>query len=493
MVPWRRPAALCVVIALIAAACSAAEVQNAPLAAGQANPERRSLAPDDPDRPAILLTFSGGGSRAAALAADVLADLAATTYTVGSRTYPLTGDVRLISSVSGGSVTAAWFGLRRDAAHPDGDLAGLRDRFLRRDNMAQLGWDALNPITWFRLAFTSYTRIDALEAMFDQTLFDNATMSALNQPGKPIVMLNTTDMAGGQGFALAPWRMDDVCSQFDSVKVSTGVAASAAVPIVLSPVAFRDYSPTAPDRCPGQVRSDVWARHDLENPNARYLALGEYRNAQYTYDLRRGENRFRDIQYLYFLDGGLADNLGINALRTTLLQPYNGLGFLYALNTGKFKKLVVIVVNARADPPNAIYQQTSVPGLVSAINAVTSVPIDANTTNSQASMTELLTEIAQFADVPGSKATDLRLYGVTVDFDQLPADTPEHRKLRDEVKSVPTTWTLTDRQLAQIQEAAHLLLRSDPCYAALVHDLPIQAVPGPIGSSTQCATRLLTK
>ena len=68
------------------------------------------------------------------------------------------------------------------------------------------------------------------------------------------------------------------------------------------------------------------------------------------------------IDYLYFLDGGLADNLAIHGLLETISSPYaapiiagqdSGLNdsntILDAVNTGKIKKLAVIVINARAD------------------------------------------------------------------------------------------------------------------------------------------------
>jgi NTE family protein len=476
--------------AMSLAACEGSRIENVPLQPSQANDERRLVVPDDPDRPVILMTFSGGGSRAAALAAAVLKDMADTTYTTASGSHPLTSDVKLISSVSGGSVTAAWFGLHRDGQHPDGDMTALRTRFLSKDNTAKLEWQGADPITWFRLAFTNFTRIEALENLFDRTLFDDATMASLNQPGKPIVLLNTTEIGGGQSFALSPRRMDDICSSFDDVKVSTGVAASAAFPILLSPASFRDYSPDYPNVCAGRVRSGEWFQTDLSNPYTVHLNLEEYLDARYTNDLRHGENPFRSIRYLYFLDGGLADNLGIKTLRSTILEPFDGIGLLPAINNGKIRKLVIVVVNARSDPPNGLYQQSTTPGLISAINAVTSVPVDSNTANSQTSLTQLLVEIADSAAVDKAKYRGMQVYGVTVDFDQIPSDTPEHRKLRDTVKDIPTSWTLSEPQLQDIDTAAHFLLRSDPCYAAFVGGMNIQTKPGPVAAATGCVTKV---
>ena len=365
------------------------------------------------------MAFSGGGTRAAALSQAVLRDLKATSYvTPDGASHVLTDDVRLISSVSGGSVTAAWFGLRG----ADG-LDELRSQFLAVDNMRKLERDAVNPVTWFRLAFGSYTTIRAQEALFDSALFRGATMSALNQPDRPFILPNTTDMAGGQTFVFSPQRFDDICSNFDALKISTAVAASAAVPIVLSPVDFRNHA----DGCEGKVRPDIWAKVALSNPYSQYLNLPNYRDARYTNDLRRGPYPFRTIDYLHFLDGGLADNLGVKTLRSAMISPNDQAGGLKAINRGQIRKLVVILVNARSDPPSGLYQEADTPGLVAAVNTIASAPINANTANSQLALEGLITELAQAAE--GARAmhagfAGMKIYGITVDYDQIPADTP---------------------------------------------------------------------
>jgi hypothetical protein len=66
--------------------------------------------------------------------------------------------------------------------------------------------------------------------------------------------------------------------------------------------------------------------------------------------LRHGANSFRTIDYIYLLDGGLADNLAIHGLLETISSPY-ALGslmigicparegtILAAINGGKIKR-----------------------------------------------------------------------------------------------------------------------------------------------------------
>ena len=460
---------------LLSSGCAETHFENTPLQAGDSNPDRRSILPASPERPVILMTFSGGGSRAAALAEAVLREMAATTYLAAGGRHVLTEDVKLVSSVSGGSVTAGWFGLNRGPGHWDGDLDGLRRDFLAQDNMKALELDVVSPVTWFGMVAGKVTAIEALEGLFNERLFHGQPLAALNQPGKPYILFNATDMAGGQTFAMVPRRFDDVCSKYDALPIATAAAASAAFPILLTPVSFQNYS----QGCQGRLRSAAWISGGLSDPNTPYLNLPEYRDARYTNDLRHGPGAFRDIEYLYFLDGGLADNLGTQSLRAALIAPYDDAGVLRAVNEGRIRRLVVIVVNARADRPNKLYQQAHQPDLIGQIEAVTSVPIDANTANSQTALAALLGELAQAATPASAKFGGMSVYGITVDYDQIPIDTPAHRALRDAAKTVPTRWSLTPAQLQVTEAAGRFLLRRHPCWRALLSDLHTVAPPMP--------------
>ena len=67
----------------------------------------------------IILSFSGGGTRAAALAYGVLQELRDTSFTAQGKSMRLLDDVDIISSVSGGSFTAAYYGLYGDKLFND--------------------------------------------------------------------------------------------------------------------------------------------------------------------------------------------------------------------------------------------------------------------------------------------------------------------------------------------------------------------------------------
>ncbi len=74
---------------------------------------------------ALALAFSGGGTRAAALSYGVLQELRDTRVRLDSRDMRLLDAVSLISSVSGGSFTSAYYGLYGDRVFVD-----FEERFL---------------------------------------------------------------------------------------------------------------------------------------------------------------------------------------------------------------------------------------------------------------------------------------------------------------------------------------------------------------------------
>jgi NTE family protein len=447
----------------------------------QINEERRAVDVSRSDRPLILVAISGGGSRAAALGWVVLRELSRFHYSADGQTRRLTDDVGVVSSVSGGSVIAAHFAL-----HGAEGLDVFAADFLEPDNMRTLELEAADPITWLRLAMTGRARVDVVEQLFDRQLFRNKTFAELNQRGKPFLILNATDMASGEIFAFTPKRFDDICSDLDKQSISAAVGASSAVPIVVSPVALRNYSV---EHCRGRAMPE-WIKTRLEGRFAPYVNLDEFKLARYADDLRLGNDSGRRIDYLYLLDGGLADNLGIHGLLRTISSPYaapitaassSGLTqnntILEAINAGLIRKLAVIVINARANPPNDIYQTPSRPGIAGMIGSVTSIPIDSASSSVSAQM-ELLLGQLQAAAIggPGKPGfTGANIYAVQIDFDQLRAADPKQRELRSKANEIPTLWTITKENRTVIEQVGTILLHQHPCFQRLLLDMRIGA------------------
>ena len=314
----------------------------------------------------------------------------------------------------------------------------------------------------------------------------NKTFAELNRRGKPFLILNATDMASGEIFAFTPKRFDDICSDLDKQAISAAVGASSAVPIVVSPVALQNYSV---EHCQGRPIPQ-WIKTRLEGRFAPYVNLREYKLARYANDLRRGNDSVRRIDYLYLLDGGLADNLGIHGLLQTISSPYaapitvdpsSGLNesntILEAINAGLIKKLAVILINARAEPRNDIDQIPSRPGVVAMVESVTSIPINSASASVSSQMELLLGQLdAAATGGPGNpRFTGLNVYAVQIDFDQLRASDPKQRELRSKANEIPTLWTITKDHREVIEQVGTLLLHQHPCFQRLLLDMSINA------------------
>jgi len=465
-------------VAAVGGCQSVPDFPNLPLAAGQANQPPPDIVGTDPDAPVILMAFSGGGSRAAAVGLGALHGLAAASYPAGSREAPLIDQVKVVSSVSGGSVVAAWFGFAGPRR-----LDELNSRFLSRNNMAELEWQAADPVTWGRLLFSSYTRVDALRDLLDHQLFQGARFADLQRPGAPLVVMNATDMASGEVFSFTPQRFDDLCSDLRQLPVSVAVAASAAFPVALSPMSLRDFNY---EQCPGSPPNAGWIKATLTLPLPRYLNLEEYKRARYANALRDPKTAYRNEHYLHLLDGGLADNQGVHALTEALVSPHSQTGILPAINSGRVRRVVVITVNARSDTDNRIGADPAVPGLLKVVNTVIGTPIDATTAYANAGLQDLLdalksagTASAGGAGQPGFAG--LRVYGIAIDFDQF---LPEQHQLQTAVKNIGTSWSLSATELQHAIDAGTILLRQHPCFQRLLLDLK-----SPVGFPDPALTR----
>jgi len=458
-------AAAVAIASLVASSCSVAPLQI-PLKANQQNEDRR-VVEFDPHRPMIVLSFSGGGSRATALAAAVSARLDQITYQTEAGPRRLSQDVAVISSVSGGSVFAAWVGLYG----LDHDKVTAFERKIGTfDGIGYLEGRALNPLTWVDLALARRTRIDILQDMLGEFLDTTATLAAINQKGKPLIVLNAADMTSGEVFSFLPTVLDDMCLSFDDIPVTVAVSASAAVPVAFSPVLIKN---AAWFDCVG-ARSPAgdW-RTSLTWDGGAYANIEAFRWARYRASLRADKLAYREPRYVRLLDGGLADNLGLTAARHVLVDPESKAYALPALGDGRLRQLVVISVNARSDSRNTLDQSDGRTSIVEMVDAVASVPIDATTANVAAAFRGFVANLVNDRNTmhQAGQPAPFKIYPVEIDFDELPATTPQEASERDKVKSIGTSWTISQDDVSLLDAVAGKLLWRHPCFAALMDDL----------------------
>jgi NTE family protein len=454
-----------------------------PLAAGQASPPQPAL-DANPDHPLVVLAISGGGSRAAALGAAIVKRLDNLRYAAGGGMRPLAADITIVSSVSGGSVYAADLALNGPAHAND-----FMDRIQNYDGIRWLERRGLDPYTWVSLQLENKTRIDLLQEMIGDLLQTTATMNSFDQPGKPLVLLNATDMVAGQVFTFDRATLDDVCMDYDRVPVSLAVTASAAFPIAFTPVLLRNDSYLS-SGCPGKRNAHLPYRLPLQVPGGAYANLETYRIARYRQSLRdetvheQGADGdippYRTPVYLRLVDGGVADNSGLTALRRALLTVSGPADIGKLAAQGKLRHLVVIAVNARSDPPNKLDKSTEYTNIPTMAEAISGTLVDSASSNSALAFQnfiKVLTDDRDHLVAQGQTQANFAVYPISIDFDQLPNATAAQRQEQQQVKSIATSWTLQPGDVALLDRVAGELLWRHPCFRVLVADVGLQGTP----------------
>ncbi len=164
----------------------------------------------------VAIAASGGGSRAAYLTAAVLREIrrAGPALLLGSSTKKprsLLDQVAVISSVSGGSLAAAYFtinsGKLKAADTSTGDWSTyLDDMAIEYRKRQWYGLAGLNPLSWARSLVTDYNRGVLARNDYDATLFSGATLAQL--PASPALYINAFDVANHVRFVLSRSYID---------------------------------------------------------------------------------------------------------------------------------------------------------------------------------------------------------------------------------------------------------------------------------------------
>jgi NTE family protein len=468
----RRSLALCA--ALLAAGC-ASYPYNPPIDRPQNLSDGYRWAtttiPNDDNRLFVVVTISGGGTRAAGLGYEVLQQLNSTKLNDGST---LLQHVKVISSVSGGTFAAMDYGLRGQAM-----LDNFEHDFLTQPVQNELIHAAI--VNIFRLLSPNYSRIDIATEVYQRVLFGKATFETLRDVQKrehrPFIIANSSELEMGARFEWTQDQFDPICSDMTHLPLARAAAASSDFPIALPPMVLKNYahdvackSPYTPPSWTKNARSDIYL--DPSRPR-QVTEIEGYLDT--------------DRHFLHLLDGGITDNLGLRApfhaitSLDTFVSPQPGAqgerqrtGFtlIPLINDDKIERLLVIVVNAGASGPVSIDKTSKSPGLKTIIGGIAGAPMDNYSFDSVQDLTDLF---ASLGKQPGTK-----FYPVVVSFPLIP-DQPETSKaLRNTVNSIGTSFNaLTPQQLRALKDAADLLIHQDPCFAQFVNDANGVASPSP--------------
>lgn len=387
----------------------------------------------------FMLAFSGGGTRASAYSYGVLEELEATPVASGERT--LLDEVDHLTSVSGGSFTAAYFALRGKQIFED-----FEERFLTRNVQWALLAQMLWPWNWPALFSPYFERTDLVARYYDRILFDDATFADLAEGGGPFVQINATDLATGAPFSFIQEQFDYLCSDILPYKVSRAVAASSAVPGPMSPLTLRNFAGECPF-VPPQWIDDEIAQGD---------AFGRsYMNASNLASYLEGRRRF-----IRLVDGGISDNLGVRGpFEAALMGPPPDVAQRPA-DFGELRWVVLVVVNA-ATTPEAVWEEApSELPLVNLIDIATTVQMNRYNVET---LELLRAAYRKWNEVASQWDQPIGFHLVELDFARV-KDPNERRALN----VMPTTLGLSEERVAQLRAAARRSLAESPAWRAFV-------------------------
>jgi NTE family protein len=408
----------------------------------------------------IALSFSGGGTRAAAFSFGVLQEMEATPVR-GRAGSTLLDRVDFVSGVSGGSVTAAYYGLKKRAA-----LADFRERFLLRDAEAALR-TRVTVANVSRALAGGINDASGFPRWLDENLFDGATFAVFREDRRPRIWINAADIYNRTPFVFGQTAFSAMCSDLSSYPIADAVAASAAVPVVFAPVVIQTY----PGACNRPLPE--WITRARRDPRAVPM-LKSFANAIAHY-------HDGSMPYIKLLDGGLVDNYGLSGFTIGRLSSTTPYGPLTPRQAVKLRRVLTVVADAGRGPSGDWTQTVEGPSgpdlVVAAADTAIDASVRASYTAFDRTMSEWQTALVrwrcglsaaerQHLGAPANwNCRDLKFFVTRVGFDQLGA---ERAASLDAVK---TTFRLPPETVDTVIAAGRDALRANPTFAAFLKSL----------------------
>jgi NTE family protein len=398
----------------------------------------------------LMLAFSGGGTRAAALSYGVLEELARTPVGLEGAQHRMLDEVDIISSVSGGSFTAAYYALWGDRIFSD-----FESKFLKKDVQNDLLLRVLAPWNQARLASPKFGRSDLAAEYYDDLLFKGATFADLmTRSNRPFLSINATDVASGARFEFTQDEFDLIGSDLSRFPISRAVAASSAFPVVLTPVVLKNYSAEQPQPDP------EWIKSILENPTAstrlKYMAAHarSYGNEQ--------------RHFIHLLDGGLSDNLGLRgALDRAIAREQSAQ--VPSVPWKLPRRVALVVVDAHMDSDYGWDSKEHSLSRAKLLGSLGHVAVSHYSFETLELFREVMARLAREHTGSGdSPPVEITTYVIELHFNQL-ANESDRRFFN----SVPTSLALPSKTVDRLRQLAARELADNAEFRRLVRDLGV--------------------
>jgi NTE family protein len=321
-----------------------------------------SLAESAPKGDVVLLAISGGGIRAAAFAYGAMEEM---------RKQNMMSRVAYISTVSGGSFTGAWWAL----------YGAELDNWHRLPNLLAQGFQKrLAPGLLEHAADRTY----AAALLYDKEFFNGKRFADIPDIA-PHLIINATEMALGRRFPFTQEQLGCIGSDLGDLPLGYAVAASAAFPVAFSPARFHNYGAHHED-CFSEYE---WERLGTEQTQESHLpkpASAPTDPVDYR-ELVERQIYMDHVNYsdLYLSDGGISDNLGLQAFigLTPKLER--------AFQAGAVTSVAFVFIDAVAAPP--VSYRESTPSIVDVGSRMSDLFLQTASRSTQDEMNGLVRQI----------------------------------------------------------------------------------------------------
>lgn len=401
----------------------------------------------------IMAAFSGGGTRASTLAFGALRELARTPITWEGHKKRLLDELNVIYALSGGTFTGAYYALYGDRIFHDFEY-----RFLRKDWESELTSRILwSPRNWLRLWSPYFGRAYIMAELLDEALYEGKTYGdLLAQRQRPMLIIHASDMATLSRFEFTQPQFDLICSDLGQLPIAYASAASAALPLLLSPITLTNYAGQCGYEAPSWLKEAGKSTKPIRRVRAKEMLS--------YLDSDKRPN-------VHLLDGGLSDNMALRGMLEGAGVAGGLENILKTAGVKGVKKFVIISVNAETSPDTKGYRSNKIPVLSTAFGSLVDIPI-----NRYSADTLLLVRLAvenwkaELRARPAKKDSvftpDADIYFIDVSLGAMD-DLDEQEYLM----KVPTSLNLTDAHIDRLLVAASRLIMRDPEFKRLMKDL----------------------
>ena len=417
--------------------------------------------PEEGNSDSLLMTatFSGGGTRASALAFGALRELARQQITWEGKQKRLLDELDLIYALSGGTFTGAYYSLFGDRIFHD-----FESRFLRKDWETELSSRILrSPSNWFRLWSPYFGRIHIMSEVLDEALFEGKTYGDLvKERRRPGILIHASDMATLSRFEFIQPQFDLICSDLSQLPISRASAASAALPLVLSPITLKNYAGECGYEPPAWLLESAKSAGPIRRQRAKEMLS------------------YLDIKkrpHVHLLDGGLSDNIALRSVLegAAVAGGAKGIGGLESMakraGIKNVQKLVIISVSAETSPDVNEYRSDKIPVLSRAMDSLVDIPINRYSADTLVLMRVVLETWRNDLKNRPPGAESIFAPNADIYFIDVSLGAVEDAEEQQYLMKIPTTLYLTDEQIDRLLLAAQRLIRNDKEFQRLMKDL----------------------